>query len=360
VPALCCIIWTCGTIKGNDSIPAGNNKNKKMRTLIFPVIGRTPETSWLFGTAAILVFKTRPSDTLLRTSTIPLGIIYTIKKQIIISNGVNIYFPREKYIFRLENSYTEFPDKFWGLGFDTPYSNLENYSYEQLFINPQFLKKIHKNYFAGLCLEYQHNFDINYLQGGLFDKENIAGRHRSKILGIGVEFTVDNRNSTFSPSKGYMIKFQHLVFSKYFSSDFNFHATEVDIRRFKQLNKDHVLTFQLVSMFTSGEVPFRNLAMLGGANIMRGYYAGRYRDKNMIAFQIEHRAHLWWRLGAVGFAGLGQVSADGLHWHLNKTKYSLGAGIRFAVLPREKLNLRLDYGFGFHSSNFYLTVTEAF
>ncbi len=335
-------------------------KEKKTKTLIFPVIGRAPETSWTFGAASVTVFKTNPKDSSLRTSTVPLGIIYSLRHQIIISNGVNIYFPGEKYIFRLEDTYTKFPDKFWGIGYNTPYSNLENYEYSQLFINPQFLKKIYKDYFAGLCVEYQNVYYVHHLANGIFDQENVVGRDGSRSVGVGLELSRDNRNNTFSAKKGGLIKFITVVLNKTFASKYNYSYTELDVRKYISLNKNNVLAFQLDAVITDGAVPYRNLSVLGGPNMMRGYYGGRYRDKNVVAFQVEERMHLWWRLGIVGFAGLGQVSGDYTHWHLDQVKYCICGGLRVALLPKERLNLRLDYGFGYKSQNFYLTVTEAF
>jgi hypothetical protein len=335
-------------------------KEKKTSTLVFPVLGRAPETSWTFGAASVTVFKTDPKDSLLRTSTVPLGLVYSLKHQIIISNGVNLYFPKEKYIFRLENTYTKFPDKFWGIGYNTPYSNLENYEYSQLFINPQFLKKVYKDYFVGICAEYQNAFYIHHNAGGIFDQENIAGKDGSRSVGLGLELSRDNRNSSFSATKGGLVKLLTVVFNKAFASQYNYSYTELDVRKYISLNKNNVLAFQLGSTLTFGNVPYRNLATLGGPNMMRGYYGGRYRDYNVVAFQVEERMHLFWRIGIVGFAGLGQVSDNLTHWHLDKIKYSIGSGLRFAVLPKEKLNVRLDYGFGYKSQNFYLTVTEAF
>jgi hypothetical protein len=48
--------------------------------------------------------------------------------------------------------------------------------------------------------------------------------------------------------------------------------------------------------------------------------------------------------------------------HLGLKRFWLagGAGIRFAWNPEERVNLRLDYGWGNNTSGLYITVTEAF
>jgi hypothetical protein len=45
---------------------------------------------------------------------------------------------------------------------------------------------------------------------------------------------------------------------------------------------------------------------------------------------------------------------------LQGLKPSLGSGLRYAIDKKEKLNLRLDVGFGHHSYGLYFNITEAF
>ncbi len=122
-----------------------------------------------------------------------------------------------------------------------------------------------------------------------------------------------------------------------------------------------MLALQALGFLNSGEVPLRSYALLGGSNTMRGYYQGRYRDKNMAVVQAEYRAALFWRFGAVAFADLGNVGSELKDLNFQGLKYSYGAGLRFALNKTEKLNLRLDYGIGRNFSNgFYLQLGEAF
>lgn len=354
------LIFSIQEIKAFNVSHPEDTVKKKVKNLVFPLIGRAPETDWAFGIATATVFRTKSSDTLLRSSTIPLGIIYTVKNQIIAGLGANIYFPGEKYILRLENTFSKFPDRFWGMGYNSPENNMENYTYQQFYFNPTFLRKVYKDYFAGLSYEYQKVFYIHRQQGGLFDKEQISGRNGGSVSGFGLEISKDSRNNSYSPSKGVLIRLVGVLFNKAILSNYNYTSTEIDFRQFNRVFKDHVLCFQFVSTITSGDVPFRSLAALGGNLIMRGFYAGRYRDYNMLALQTEYRFPIWWRFGAVGFAGLGQVSERITNLHLNFLKYSIGGGLRFAIIPKEKLNIRLDYGFGNGSRNFYVVLSEAF
>ncbi len=94
---------------------------------------------------------------------------------------------------------------------------------------------------------------------------------------------------------------------------------------------------------------------------MRGYYEGRYTDNNFIAAQVEHRFHLIERFGMVVFAAAGRVGLRPRDlFTFQGLKPSLGSGLRYAIDKKEKLNLRLDIGFGHRSTGVYFNITEAF
>ena len=91
---------------------------------------------------------------------------------------------------------------------------------------------------------------------------------------------------------------------------------------------------------------------------MRGYYLGRYRDKILMTFQAEYRIPAWWRFGLVGFAGVGDVASKFAKFKLADFKYSVGAGLRFLLDPKEGTCLRADFGFGKGTSGFYFTAVQ--
>jgi len=152
-----------------------------------------------------------------------------------------------------------------------------------------------------------------------------------------------------------------VFFVKALKSDYKFNLISFDIRKYVSVFDSHVLAFQTYNTFISGTPPFQMLAMLGGSYWMRGYYFGRYRDKNMITFQTEYRFPLFWRFGAVGFAGFGDVAGKIDKFQLNEFKYTYGIGFRFMFDSQERINARLDIGFGKGgNSGIYALVLETF
>jgi outer membrane protein assembly factor BamA len=275
-------------------------------------------------------------------------------------NG-SIYFPGERYILNEQLSYSSFPDNFWGLGKHAPSSNKESYKFKQyyVYLHPQ--RRIGGNLFLGVLYEYQRVFDVDYRTDGLFDQQDVAGRFGYHVSGFGLSLTYDTRNNAFAPDKGVMLQFYFDHFTSIFGSDYQYTNYVIDLRRFLRIYKRQVLALQVFGSFNAGEVPLRSLAYLGGANTMRGYYAGRYRDKNAAVIQAEYRIPLFWRIGAVGFADVGNVGPELKDINLHYFKYSYGGGLRIALNQSERLNLRLDYGIAKGSSQgFYLQLGEAF
>jgi outer membrane translocation and assembly module TamA len=94
---------------------------------------------------------------------------------------------------------------------------------------------------------------------------------------------------------------------------------------------------------------------------MRGYYDGRYRDRQQLVFQSELRHSFNKRFGAVAFGNFGDVGKDFTDFSINDLKYTYGAGLRYAINKSEKLNLRLDYGIGPGKNHgLYFELGEAF
>ena len=287
--------------------------------------------------------------------------IFSQREQNIQGVDASIYFPKEKYIFYFQSSHSYFPDKFWGIGENTKNTNEEKYAFEQFNISPHLKRKCAKHLFFGLMADYQNVLKIRYASGSLFDSSTFIGKSPYHVFGIGASASYDTRNSTFWPTKGLFLQTQFTTYNKEIASDLSFNKLILEGRFFKSIFKKHVLAFQLYNQSTFGNTPYRSLTTLGGANNLRGFYQGRYRDKSMASIIFEYRAYLFWKLSATAFVGAGNVYSSLNQLPSSNLKYSFGGGLRLSILEKEKLNLRMDYGY-FDSSNkgFYFTIGECF
>lgn len=336
------------------------NLGKKGQYVVFPLLVKSPEYKWGGGAGGIVYFKSR-NDSITRTSNIKAVSFYTLRHQIVFASEGNIYFPKDRYILRTTLSFTHFPDKFWGLGNETENDAVENYTITQYNLSPQFLKKIFSYIYTGVYYEFQNVFNFSYEPNGLFDSEDIVGRNGGIISGLGYILSWDSRNNAFSPSKGFYLQYVVGQYDKIIGSDFNFVLHSLDLRKYFSLKKERVLALQANFTSTHGSVPIRNLANIGSNSYMRGYYEGRFTDKNMIAIQAEFRTPLVGRFGGVVFTGIGRVgSTFSQLFQLTNIKPCVGLGLRYAINQKEKLNLRLDAGFGKKSHGSYINMGEAF
>ena len=74
----------------------------------------------------------------------------------------------------------------------------------------------------------------------------------------------------------------------------------------------------------------------------------------------REKVPFWDRWGLVGFLGLGNVTPSFTSPKLGDLKKTVGMGIRFLALPKERVNIRIDFGFGTQRPGFYFNIREAF
>lgn len=342
----------------NDSSSSLTSK----KLLLLPVIARSVETGWMFGGVASSTFRISKKDTLSRTSNMQALGLYSLKRQLVtVLNGA-IYTPQEKYIINYRLSYSYFPDKFWGIGKHAPDSAEEPYQFKQFYMFLHGMRKVSPGLFVGAVYELQRVMQVTYQKDGLFDKEKVPGRKGYLVSGFGGSITYDNRNNAFAPDKGTFLQLTAKYYMPAFGSDYSYSNIVQDIRQYIPIGKKNVLALQWYNfMNVGGDIPLRSLAILGGDACMRGYYSGRFRDKNLMALQAEWRMPVYKRWGVVAFGGTGDVANKVLDYNFNDLKYAYGGGVRFALNQQERLNLRLDYGFTSNNTQgFYLQLAEAF
>lgn len=338
------------------------DSGKKVQTLVVPFALKTPEMGWGGGLSASVSFKTSfRGDSLTRTSVIQAIGFYTQNKQNVQALDASIFFPKENYILLLQASHNYFPDKFWGIGPHTSDQPWERYTYEHLYASPHLKKRVYRRLFAGVLYEVQNVFRVNYSQGGVFDTSRFYGKSKYLVSGPGLSFSFDSRNKTFWPEKGIYLLAQTTRFTQHFASDYDLTKLMLDLRYYKRVYKHQILALQLYSYQTFGNTPLRDLGSLGGSNNMRGFYQGRFRANNVATLIAEYRIPVYRRWSACLFGGMGTVYNTPQVFAAGDLKYSYGGGIRFSLLEKEKLNLRLDYGYSNKfNSGFYFTVGECF
>jgi outer membrane protein assembly factor BamA len=174
-------------------------------------------------------------------------------------------------------------------------------------------------------------------------------------------FQLDARDNLFFPRKGALVEAAIIINAPVFGSDYSYTKFSLNASKYLEPLKNTVLALNAWLEFNSGDIPFNQLALLGGARKLRGYYEGRFRDKHLMIFQGEWRFPIWKRFKGTVFGGAGAVNDElrGLTGQPLRTAY--GLGLRYLALKDQQIHIRLDVAWGVDdNSGFYLTIGEAF
>ena len=351
------------TAHPNKKAVARDSSLYPSKAIFTPVISFAPETNWSLGVGIKGLFKIKGSGDETRTSNIPLTIQYTVENRYFFFSGFEIFSPQEKYMLTGNVRVQSFPSLYFGLGPDTPKTNEEEFAYRQILLQPLLLKNVFKKYlFLGGGIRYNKISKVEFEPNGLLENTDAPGALGSTSAGVELAMIYDSRDNILNAYKGTFISLTHGFYGEWLGGTNKFELTKLDFRYYMQpLGKSSsILGIQFISEFSWNDAPLLEKGRLGGKDIMRGYFEGRYTDNHLIATQIEWRQKLTHRLGVVGFLGIGKVAPKLNSFSDSALRTSFGVGVRFLIDEEENLNLRLDFGRGNEKTNYYFNIAESF
>jgi hypothetical protein len=358
---------------------------KRITILPIPVLFYQQETGLGYGLGGLLSGRLG-TDTLTRASNARVQYWTTQESQNLLQFVHTIYSPGEKYYLNGEISSYKNRLYYFGIGNEVSDNNRSFLDFNLFIINQRFQKSITKNQFLGLQYRLSRVYQIepqvgrvndngdeiggtNYFLPGGDPRLDARQRQSFSVSGIGPVYTLDSRDVALGASRGNLLDLQVMFNGKFIGSNYNFVRYQIDARHFQPIfSNKTILALQFLGQFHSGNVPWHALAGLGAnlggtlydnANLMRGIYEQRYRDRQMMTAQAELRQHLFWRLDGAAFLGVGQVGYNISDYSFGGLHTAGGVGARFNFIRRDRVNLRFDYAFG-KDPGFYFAIGEAF
>lgn len=344
--------------------PADSNKFQA-KLVLAPIAYFEPNTSFGFGFGTNFLFKPKGSGRDTRVSVIPVSTSYTLNNQVFITSAYTVFFPEEKWLLRGNLDYSDFPLGYYGIGNGSPDNARSEITFQQLLVEPLLLRQVSKSLFLGGGFRYNNYYNTELIEATAELPEGTSLQDSLGSRNVGLEFAAsyDSRDNLINAQRGVLAEFTQGVYGRVLGGTSSFQLSKLDLRAYRRLNDRSVLGFQFYGRYANSEAPIQELSSLGGEERLRGFAEFRFRDRFALFTQAEYRYQAFESIGFVVFGGAGQVADGARDLGVGQLRYSLGTGLRVAVIPSENVNLRIDYGLGLGLSNdtgFYIGLGEAF
>lgn len=350
-------------LSSQDSLALQGDSKKfieKSSLIVLPLAFYTPETRFGGGVGGLFAFRFGNEPEESRPSQVELGLAYTQNRQILLYLPFFIYSDNERWFYSGELGYYRYVYQYFGIGNDTPQEGeIYQANYPRVRLNVQ--RRLGKSFYLGLRYWFDDYRISEKEDFGLLATTDVTGSNGGVVSGLGIIADLDNRDEVFFPTEGRWVKFASFFNSKALGSDFNYSRFSIDASEYIPMGKKNVLALNGYVDFLSGEVPFQQLALIGGPRKMRGFFEGRFRDKTLWMFQAEYRWPIKGIFGMTFFGSAASVAPD-LNTLLSEQVHLAGGlGLRIRLSKEDKVNLRIDLGINEEGQVFpYFTVAEAF
>jgi hypothetical protein len=345
-----------------DHILKDTSDPAKPKFIAYPTMAYAPETSWEFGISNLFVYRAK-QDTLNRLSETQGFAFVTLEQQYGTWLEHTLYTDKNKYFFLGHAKFQNFPLSYHGIGMKTPDEKVALVSAIDIRVRERVLRQVIPSLYTGFEVNFERLSKVNFHNESSSPLNLPFGSIGSSNLSLGWGLVYDDIHNVLNPRHGHFGELAFLSSKQTWGSTFNFNIAFADFRYYTPIRENNVLAVQAYGQFGNGDIPFNELALMGGERLMRGYYLGRYRDKNYTAAQIEYRmlplsfAKRW---GASFFASGGTVYPDLQSIKNTSWAWSIGGGPRFLIFPKKDVYNRIDVALTPEGYGIYFFIGEAF
>jgi hypothetical protein len=407
------IILTCPILQQQllaqqDTAARNPNKISQFNIIPLPAIAANPTAGWMFGVApGASWFLGDPSNTHL--SSLLGTVIFTTKKQWIITLKANTFFAGDAYNLLSDMRYFITSQPTYGLGTgpqsaklvagseasdvsDNPYNPVEDaqmmeFNYIRFH---QTLLKRHQDsrffYGLGYHLDYHYKIQDNLLNLDTtsltiaptitshyaYSKVNGFDPTQYVLSGVSVNLLYDSRDNAVNPYAGRYAFANIRMNPTLLGSTKNSTLLWLEYRDYihlSMLRPRHLIGFWTWGWFrTTGKVPYMDLPAVGWDQFGRSgraYTQGRFRGENIMYGETEYRFPLQKKkemFGGVVFVNATTASNSDAHIGLfNYINPAYGVGLRVMINKKSRANLNIDYAWGsYGAQGFYFGLNEVF
>lgn len=340
---------------------AESDKPKPNKKIDFGIIGGphyASDTGVGLGLVASALYSTDRSDSTLELSNASLYSDVSSKGFLMIGLRGNTFLPRKRYRLDYRLYVYTFPSYLWGFSYPESDNddNKSKYSRTKFEVMARFLMPLNRYSYLGPIARYQyvHAYKLKDHAPTL-----LGGRPLTvSDVSVGVSYTFDTRDFMLNASRGWFVQADLTANPTFLGNNNTYWSGELQVATYRRAWRGAILAGELHTRQSVGSVPWPMLSDVGSSNRMRGYYEGRYRDKNVVDAQVELRQHIWHRNGLVVWLGAAEVFPDYGRLRFRRILPNAGVGYRWQF--KKGVNVRLDYGFSRNGTGFIFNINEAF
>ncbi|MFY8089887.1 MAG: hypothetical protein ACOVMI_01440 [Chitinophagaceae bacterium] len=352
-------------------------KEKKIKPIrnfqaaFLPTVGYSLQTGFSFVYTGNVTFSTNRKDSSQKLSSIYAGITYSLQNQIILPTIANIWTKNNKYNIILDNRFIQYPDYVFGVGDATSKTKEYRTFFSMLRMHESILREVKPNLYLGVGFMHDNIWNISGFDSinKVINPASTKKVKREIATGLALRFLFDSRLNQVNAKKGF---YSNIVFRKNLTtlgSDETWGYLTTDTRAYIPFPKksNNVLAFWNYNMITYGGNNVSNFLLPSNGwddthNTGRGNIQGRFRGRNMFAFETEYRFSLT-KNGLLGATVFGNVQHFDNQFFYNSgfLKPGGGVGLRIKFNKHSNTNVCIDYGFGQGGSRgFFVNVGEVF
>ncbi|NJN28006.1 MAG: BamA/TamA family outer membrane protein [Cyclobacteriaceae bacterium] len=360
-------------IQKKDSSAVGVMELNRLRFTPFLAPSVSPEIGLMLVGGGLVSFKLDRHNKLVQPSSVPFSIGYSTNGSANINFRPSLFFKNDKNRVIGDIWMKDMPDNYWGVGYEAgkaPSQPDSTTSYRRNWWQV-YLKHSHqfrRHLFGGLVFDYNQTIASSMSPSMLLDESVQKYGSYIRNWSIGLLLQYDSRDLTINAYDGVFVELSSNFYRAEAFSKPYFQTFMIDYRQYEQVRRPgRTLAWQIKTRMAHDDVPWSEMSQLGSPFDFRGYFMGRYRDKNLLLGVVEYRhmfmrqkpaknGNMMSRFGMTSWLASGSVASslsEMNHWLPNA-----GLGIRFEV--QERMNARIDYGFGNDSSALYISFNEAF
>jgi hypothetical protein len=353
------------TVTKKDTVTDFDSMNKKIQALFkiwpVPIVTYSTEAGNVFGLAKFNLIDLVKEDTISAASKISEVVTFSTKGQVNISVSTELNWHQGRYLVSGYINYKKQPEYILGIGNEVSIDSVEQISTNRLkFVNYGLIQFV-KNLYVGIGVDLTEYSNIETDSNSYLVRNNVSGLNGGTGTGVGIAVFYDTRDNRYNAYKGCLIALKTMTFTSFLGNPYLYSSYNLDLRKFFNPWYKHAIALQATTACRTGDVPFYELAQLGGDEQMRGYYKGAIRDKVLVDCQLEYRMPIWNVFGINAWVGTGRVAQKYSDLSLDGFWLSYGGGLRILVDAEHNTNFRFDFGFGPGGVNgFYINFGEAF